>query len=130
MGQPLFGWVPPNGYPDGRAAWSGTMPMLQRWRHCNSLFNWRVGGEGEDAENYRLRPEPQTQRRYTTPSSLVDHWSRRILGRLLPSNERQIVIDFMAAGHNPDFDLPGEEIVERLRHMVALICMSPSFQWR
>jgi hypothetical protein len=130
MGQPLFGWVPPNGYPDDRAAWSGTMPMLQRWRHCNSLFNWRVGGEGEDAENYRLRPEPQTQRRYTTPSSLVDHWSRRILGRLLPSNERQIVIDFMAAGHNPDFDLPGEEIVERLRHMVALICMSPSFQWR
>jgi uncharacterized protein (DUF1800 family) len=32
MGQELFGWHPPNGYPDFRNAWSSTMPMLQRWR--------------------------------------------------------------------------------------------------
>jgi hypothetical protein len=106
------------------------MPMLQRWRHCNSLFNWRIGGEGADAETYRIQPELQTPSDLITPTTLVDYWSVRILGGYLPANERQIVIDFMAAGHNPDYRLAAEEIAERLRHMVALICMSPSFQWR
>jgi hypothetical protein len=49
---------------------------------------------------------------------------------LLPSNERQPIVDFMASGRNPDFDLPADQIEERLRQMVALIFLSPSFQWR
>jgi hypothetical protein len=130
IGQSLFSWRPPNGYPDDHESWSGTMPMLQRWRHCNRLFEWRIGGEGADADTYRLRPETQTPAKYKTPNELVDFWSRRLLGRLLPTNERQIVVDFMAAGRNSDFDLPADQIGERLRQMVALICMSPSFQWR
>jgi uncharacterized protein (DUF1800 family) len=67
IGQELFGWRPPNGYPDDREAWSGTMPMLQRWRHCNWLFGWQIGGEGEDAETYRLRPEDYTPKSLVTP---------------------------------------------------------------
>jgi uncharacterized protein (DUF1800 family) len=130
IGQALFNWRPPNGYPDDRGAWTGTMPMLQRWRHCNWLFEWRVGGEGGDADLYRLRPETQTPKTATTPNALVDFWSNRILGRQLPSNERQSLVDFMASGRNPDFELPADQIAERLRQMVALICMSPSFQWR
>jgi uncharacterized protein (DUF1800 family) len=130
IGQALFNWRPPNGYPDDRGAWTGTMPMLQRWRHCNWLFNWQIGGEGEDAQTYRLRPETQMDAKYKTPNAIVDFWSQRILGRALPSYERQPVVDFMASGRNPDFDLPPDQIAERLRQMVALICMSPSFQWR
>lgn len=129
IGQALFNWRPPNGYPDDRGAWTGTMPMLQRWRHCNWLLNWQVGGDGPDAENYRLLRKLLTGDN-TTPNGLVDWWSRRILGRLLPPNERQPIVDFMASGRNPDFDLPADQINERLRQMVALICMSPSFQWR
>lgn len=130
IGQPLFGWRPPNGYPDDRDAWSGTMPMVQRWRHVNRLFSWRIGGEGADKDTYRLRPEKQMPTQYKTPNKIVDFWSARILGRLLPSSERQIIVDFMASGRNPDFDLPADQIADRLRQMVALICMSPSFQWR
>jgi uncharacterized protein (DUF1800 family) len=130
IGQGLFGWRPPNGYPDDRESWSGTMPMLQRWRHCNWLFGWTIGGEGTDADTYRLRPETQTPAHLVTPTELVDFWSRRILGQLLPDNERQSIIDFMASGRNAEFDLPADQIDERLRQMVALICLSPSFQWR
>jgi hypothetical protein len=130
IGQPLFGWRPPNGYPDDREAWTSTMPMLQRWRHCNSLFNWRIGGDAQFKDTFRLRPEIYTPAHLTTATALVDFWSHRIMGQVLPENERQIVIDFMAGGHNPDFNLPAGDIAERLRHMVALICMSPSFQWR
>ena len=130
IGQGLFNWRPPNGYPDDRNAWTGTMALLQRWRHCNWLFGWQIGGEGADADTYRLRPESQTPGQYLSPTDLVNYWSNRILGRLLPVNERQPVIDFMASGRNPDFDLPADQIAERLRQMVALICLSPSFQWR
>ncbi|MCC6455717.1 MAG: DUF1800 domain-containing protein [Caldilineaceae bacterium] len=130
IGQGLFGWRPPNGYPDDREAWSGTMPMLQRWRHCNWLFRWQIGGEGADAETYRLRPETQTPANLLTANALVDFWSRRILGQLLPANERQSIVDFMAMGYDPDTALPADKIADRLRHMVAQICLSPSFQWR
>lgn len=131
IGQPLFAWRPPNGYPDLREDWSSTMPMLQRWRHCNWLFNWKIGGEGADAETFRLHPETKIPpANITTPAEYVDYWSHFILGRTLPEAERQPIIEFMAAGRNPDFDLPADQIAERLRHMVTLICMSPSFQWR
>lgn len=130
IGQALFNWRPPNGYPDDRGAWTGTMPMLQRWRHCNWLFSWHIDGGEEGEDIYRIRPELKTPAGLATPNELVDFWSRRILGRLLPSNERQPIVDFMASGRNPDFDLPADQIAERLRQMVALICLSPSFQWR
>ncbi|HMN27276.1 MAG TPA: DUF1800 domain-containing protein, partial [Caldilineaceae bacterium] len=42
-GQELFSWNPPNGYPDFKEPWSGTMPMLQRWRLCNWLIEWKYG---------------------------------------------------------------------------------------
>ncbi len=37
MGQPLFGRVPPDGYPDHKEAWSGTSSMLERWRHVEGF---------------------------------------------------------------------------------------------
>ncbi len=130
IGQSLFEWRSPDGYPDDKEAWTGTMPMLQRWRHCNWLFGWQIGGEGEDAETDRLRPELQTPAEHVTPIALVDFWSLRIVGHMLPTSERQPIIDFMASGRNPEFALPADQIGERLRQMVTLICLSPSFQWR
>ncbi|HMN27275.1 MAG TPA: hypothetical protein PKE45_03900, partial [Caldilineaceae bacterium] len=65
-----------------------------------------------------------------TAVNIVDYWSRRLLGRALPANERQYIIDFMAYGRQPTLDLPADEIAERLRYMIALIFMSPTFQWR
>jgi hypothetical protein len=68
---------------------------------------------------------------YTTPNQIVDFWINRLIGRPLdPSSNREPILDFMAQGHNPDFALPGEDITDRLPHMVALILMTPDFQWR
>ena len=51
----------------------------------------------------------------------------------MPPADRTEIVEFMAQGHNPDNDLPvaadwGTQ--ERVRSMVALIMMSPSFLWR
>ncbi len=128
MGQPLFAWSPPNGFPDDKATWSSTMPMLQRWRMCNNLIGWLYGGEGPNKDDKRLPliNPPGVK----TPYALVDYWSDRVAGIRLPDSERQPIVDFMAGGRNPDFDLPETGITERLRYMIALIFMAPSFQWR
>jgi len=51
----------------------------------------------------------------------------------MPAADREEIMEFMAQGHHPDNDLPVAndwDTQERLRSMVALIFMSPSFLWR
>ncbi|RME65461.1 MAG: DUF1800 domain-containing protein [Caldilineae bacterium] len=130
MGQGLFQWHPPDGYPDVHEDWSSTMPMLQRWRFVNSILGWKIGGDGEDKDEKRIQLEHLTPATATTPEEIADFWSRRLLGYVLPGEERKQVVEFMAYGRGTDSDLPPDQITERLRYMVALILMSPSFQWR
>ncbi len=130
LGQPLFGWHPPNGYPDLKEVWSSTMPMLQRWRFVNSMMEWKIGGEGTDKETRRIQVDGIMPADVTTPEEVVDFWSVRMLGHPLPANERQEIAEFMAFGRSTSADLPADQITERLRYMVALILMAPSFQWR
>lgn len=129
MGQPLFGWRPPNGYPDVRQAWDSTMPMVQRWRVCNWLLNgWTYGGTGDNKNQLRVRfTAPPAIK---TPTALVDYWTQRLLGYPLPAKERQPIIDFMAYGRNPDYDLPDNQLADRLPFMIGLIFMAPSFLLR
>lgn len=126
LGQPLFGWRPPDGYPDHKEAWSSTMPMLQRWR----MVNWLMDGWKDENDNLRINARAQTPGNRKTPAALVDYWANRILWRPLPPEEGAPILSFMAAGRNPDSDLPDEDINDRLRFMLGLILMSPSFQWR
>ena len=127
MGQPLFGWRPPNGFPDLKEDWSSTMPMLQRWRMCNWLLEWKYDAGANEGE-YRTQFNHPTA--YTTAVEIVDYWSYALWGRPLPDNERASIIDFMAHGRAITSDLPSEQIEERLRYMIELILMSPSFQLR
>ncbi|MCB9138991.1 MAG: DUF1800 domain-containing protein [Caldilineaceae bacterium] len=129
MGQPLFQWQPPDGYPDNRSAWTGTMPILQRWKHCNWLAEWTYE-DGPNEGDYRLRFEQEMPGDRTTPNQIVDFWSQRLLGRSLPAQERGSIVNFIAQGRNPDFALPADLVGERTRFTVALMMMAPSFLWR
>lgn len=42
MGQPLFGWPMPDGYPDRTAAWTGS--ILPRWNFAWALCHGEIGG--------------------------------------------------------------------------------------
>jgi uncharacterized protein (DUF1800 family) len=131
MGQAMFSWRPPDGYPDRKENWSSTMPMLQRWRACNWLLDgWKMGGDGADKDNPRIDCRGQMPATITTPVEIADYWIDRLLGRPMPAIERQAIIDFMAAGRNPTSSLTDKQIDEQLRLMVGLIFNAPSFQWR
>ena len=127
LGQGLFRWNPPNGYPDMREAWSSTMPMLQRWRLVNWLLEWKFSDDARKDE-FRLRFAHPSQS--TTPVEIVDYWSYTLLGYALPDAERWSIIQFMAFGRSPTSALPVDQIEDRLRYMIGLILVSPSFQWR
>lgn len=130
MGQGLFQWHPPNGYPDVAPAWTGTMPVLQRWRFVNDVLEWKIGGEGADKNDKRIVVDGILPPDVATPEEIVDFWSARLLGYHLPAAERTEIVEFMAFGRGTDSDLPPDQIEERLRYMIGLILMSPSFQWR
>ncbi len=122
MGQPLFAWRAPNGYPDVAPPWTGSVSLLSRWRFLNRLF---VGLDG-----VQIDVLGQTPAELQTPDELVDFWARRVLGRAPDDATRREVVDFLAQGRNPDLPLPDEERTGRLPYMVALLLMSPDFQWR
>ncbi len=131
MAQSLFSWRPPDGYPDKKEAWSSTMPMLQRWRMCNFLTDgWRYGGDGANKDDLRINFRKQMPDNRKSAEAIVDFWAQRLLGRPLPPAERLPVVEFMAAGRNPQSDLPDGDIDERLRYTACLVLMAPSFQWR
>ena len=75
----------------------------------------------------------QTPNGVRSAEELVSFWTQRILGQLASATDMQALVGFMAQGHNPTFDLPldsDEDTQERLRALIALIFMSPSFLWR
>jgi len=127
-GQPLFSWHPPNGYPDVRGAWQSTSPRVGCWRLANMLIQVE-----DDTGNTYLDLLGQTPAEVRSAREIVTFWADRILGRPLPENEEDELIAFMAQGYNPELDLPlsaDEDTQDRLRALVALIFMSPSFFWR
>ena len=69
-------------------------------------------------------------------TEIVDFWIPKVYGRALPAADRDELIDFMAAGHNPTFALPletndwPEYAQDRLRSLFGLMFMSPEFLWR
>ncbi len=127
-GQPLFAWRAPNGYPDHKDNWHSATPRVMTWR----LVNWLIDVRN-DSDVFRLNVLAQTPTNIRTANQIADFWIDRVHGRSIPAAERQEIVEFMAQGHNPDFDLPldtDEDTQDRLRSMVGLIFMSPSFLWR
>lgn len=46
MGQPLYGWPMPDGYPDRTTAWTGT--LLARWNYAHQLTHGEIPGSPVD----------------------------------------------------------------------------------
>ena len=78
----------------------------------------------------RLLDCPHSHSTLTTPQELVDFWVNRILGRDLPAEEVEPIVEFMAFGRSLTQPLPEADRNERLRYMIALILMAPTFMLR
>jgi hypothetical protein len=84
-----------------------------------------------------LRAQMSPAASFTTPNQIVDFWVTRLLGPGYPlaASVRTELLKMIAGTYptapaNPDAALASGTIDNNLRRMVALILMSPDFQWR
>ena len=127
-GQPLFAWRSPNGFPDHKDDWQSATPRVMTWR----LMNWLIDVD-DPGGVFRLDVLDQTPSGVRSANQIADFWIDRVFGRTIPDAERTEIVEFMAQGHNPDYALPldsDDDTRDRLRAMVGLLFMSPSFLWR
>ena len=98
-----------------------------RWRICGWLIDFQ-----DDNDNHYLDVVAQTPPAVRSANALADFWIDRILHRSMAGADRDQIVQFMAQGLNPDFDLDlgDENTRDRLRSMVGLLLMSPDFLWR
>jgi uncharacterized protein (DUF1800 family) len=130
-GQEIFGWPPPNGHADVRSAWQSANPRVALWR----VVNWLIDVEN-GSEEHRFDALGQTPPGVRSANALVDFWVERLLGRPLSAAARAELVDFVAQGFHPDFDLPLDSNAwpyywqDRLRALAGLVFMTPDFLWR
>lgn len=144
IGQQMFGRRSPDGYPDIRDAWTNSTSMLYRWRMVNSLMEGsfyntsaNTGVRVDNAELIALTGAANT------PNAIADFWISRILNRSMddPAHRAEIVkmMQGWDTGSNStsvkpvyaaDAVMSATDISNRLRRMIAVILMSPEFQWR
>ncbi len=116
MGQPLFHWPPPDGYPDVSAAWAAN--LLPRWNFALALLHNEIPGATVPLENILAAGE------VTTAASAVQLFAGLVYGRALQENEIQLFTDYIGSR-----TLQNDEAHSRLRDCIALMLASPEFQW-
>ena len=147
-GQFPFTWAPPNGFPDKRATWQGSTPLVMGWRTANHLLEGPYQLEGEVdrtglytpvlADTLAAFPNPALR----TPNNLASYWFERVLGYSPDAQQVSHVAAILDhSKHSPDqqdldqpIDLGSNEWPtywqSGLRAMVGLILMSPEFLQR
>jgi uncharacterized protein (DUF1800 family) len=111
MGQPLFRWEPPNGFPDALGAWLTTNGLLGRWNFALALFANRLKDARVDVAALAGNGSPQM---------VVDRLSERFLGGPLPAEGQAALKDMLASKDVSKFN-PA---------LAALIVGSAYFQYR
>lgn len=128
QGQPLFGRIPPDGYPDMRSDWSGTSSLLMRWRMAQALC-W--GGIEETYSNL-LEQTPESAK---SCLDVAQFWLARVLGSSQgtdssPSNNAQVVAEFVSWDLDIRAEIPADQRNDRVNALVSLVLMVPELQYR
>jgi uncharacterized protein (DUF1800 family) len=105
MGQPLFQWPFPDGYPDTAEAWINSGSMLARWSFSKALVSNLITGTQVDLKSLVAQK-----------GSMLDDLSRAILYNPLPSGAVDVLSTFTDQRKMPE--------------LAALIMASPFFQVR
>lgn len=114
MGQTLFGWPTPDGYPDTAARWAGN--LLPRWQFALALARNEIDGASLDL------PGLLKSAGAAGPRPAVDQLSRLLLGVPLDGSARDDLIAALRAAGADDDSLP--------QIITAGLLASPAFQWR
>lgn len=126
IGQPTFSWRPPDGPPDELTYWASSNGLLRRWNFIGNVSSGSYYPDrGLDYPWDGIMPAE-----VTTTRGIVDWWVQRLLGRSLSPATHEALMQFVARGRDYDIALPASQISDKLKHLLALIVMTPEFQRR
>jgi uncharacterized protein (DUF1800 family) len=106
MGQPLFQWPTPDGYPDRAEFWNGT--LLSRWRFALALANGNLPGTTLDWPALLSAANGQS------PAERLNQFAILLLGQPLPTAAAS---QLLQTGYNE-------------KSLLAALLGSPAFQWK
>jgi hypothetical protein len=115
MGQPLYDWPTPDGYPDSSVAWQGN--LLPRWKFALDLVQNKIKGTNFDIEPILEGIETNE------PQSFIQHVCSLLLGCGLTSEIQADLLTVLAPTIK-DHPRQAAEVV------IAGVLASPTFQWR
>lgn len=121
LGQPLFGWSAPDGYPQVGAAWVNTGGMLARWNLAFALSENRLKGVTYSVDSY-LSKKIET-------AALVDKVAQGLNPVPLPKEARSLLIDLTSAGKGANFAITPKQMPEKIAELSAILLASPLFQF-
>lgn len=116
MGQPLFQWPPPDGYPDVSAAWAAN--LLPRWNFALALLHNEIPGATVPLEDILSVGKAETA------VSSLQLFAGLVYGRSLNAAELTLFANYVGSN-----TLQDDAVQERLRDCIALLLASPEFQW-
>jgi uncharacterized protein (DUF1800 family) len=109
LGQQLFYWEDPDGYPDNVDWWAGT--ILQRWNFCSFLCNQTQGNTPLDVAPLMV---------VNTADGITEAINKRAYAGEMPTAVKQMVTAHLNAATIS---------AARVREALALALSSSSFQW-
>jgi len=127
LGQVLFDFSAPTGYPDFMLAWWNTGQVFSRWTLANMIVNRFFG------EQLNTSSAPQNTLLENllglpkTATEVVDELLRRFVGRVIDPADRTNLINYLG---NDDPNRNIDSTSPRLRPLIAVIAASPYAQWR
>jgi uncharacterized protein (DUF1800 family) len=119
MGQPLYQWPMPDGYPDRTAAWTGS--LLARWNFATALAGASLPGTAVDL--------PALLKAAGSKGSQTEKLTALILGRK-PDAEEVAPLHATVARHAERVRAFGTSKRDAAAECAALLISSPQFQWR
>ena len=121
MGQPLYEWPMPDGFPEKAAAWTGS--LLPRWNFALALASNAVPGTRVDLN------APLAAAKAHTEAEQLDALTESALARPAGSEEVK-PIKAQVAGHMQRARAAGLPEATVLAEATGLLLASPTFQWK
>ncbi len=124
LGQPLFAWPTPDGYPDDAASWLNANALLARWNIGLALAEGCDRGALVSWDRFEAELGQNASAEET-----VDFFIDLVLHQTIHLDDRARLLVYLL-GDDHAFDITDPEHRRRIPELTALLLDSPYFQWR
>jgi uncharacterized protein (DUF1800 family) len=125
MGQPLYQWPMPDGYPDRTAAWTGS--LLARWNFALSLTGGAIDSTSIDVPTL-LQATGISDETKKVDALMQSVWSRQGDGKAFNKSRNTLLTTLQSTFKTNEAEEKQETAAWNA--VAALLIAAPEFQWR